>query len=189
MSLVLCFSGGIASGKTTVASAVAERFGLGSASFGRFVRSTAKARGVPEERERLQALGESLIEQMGWQGFCRAVLDAASWKPGSSLVIDGIRHVDAVETIRVLVAPVPTKLIFVDVPQEVRQARAEDRPGDVTDLARADAHSTEKDVHHVLKARADLVLDGKREPTSLLEDVGRAFGSLISMPSIGGRAS
>jgi cytidylate kinase len=177
MSIVLCFSGGIASGKTSLATAVADRLGAASASFGRFVRATALARGISEEREKLQALGESLIDEMGWPGFCRAVLDAAGWKSGSLLVIDGIRHVDALETIRGVVAPVPLKLVFVDVAQDIRQARAEGRPGEAARLAKADAHSTEKDVHHVLKVRADLVLDGTREQRLLVDEVVGAFAS------------
>lgn len=179
MSLVLCFSGGIASGKTTLASAVAERLGARSASFGRFVRATAEARGMAEEREKLQALGESLIEEHGWEGFCRAVLDAAGWRPGMPLVIDGIRHVTAFETVRGIVGPVEAKLVFVDVDQTVRKARAKDRTTETADLAVADAHSTEKDVHGPLFKMADLVVDGTGEVSSLAEEVCRVFGPAI----------
>lgn len=131
MSVVACFSGGIASGKTTLATAVAERRGLKVATFGGFVRQTASSRGIPEERDALQALGEKLIAEMTFDGFCRAVLAAAGWTTGSSAVVDGIRHVGAFESIKKLVSPVPAKLFLVDVPRDVRQARADGaRPHD-----------------------------------------------------------
>lgn len=175
MSIVLCFSGGIASGKTSLANRVAERLGLPSASFGSFVRSIAKARGTSEDRSSLQALGEALIEELGWDAFCRAVLDSAGWKPGSSIVVDGIRHLSALNTLRAIVAPIATRLVFVDVPLDVRQERAEHRSQEGTDVAKADAHSTEKDVRDVLREMADLVVDGTRDPSSLLNDVQRFF--------------
>lgn len=174
MNVVICFSGGIASGKTTVASAVATRRGLNVATFGGFVRDTARTRGIAEEREALQALGESLIEEMTFDGFCRAVIDRAGWAPGSAVVVDGIRHVAAFHSVKKLVAPVPCKLFLIDVPREVRQARADEaRPTDRTDLAKADAHSTEEDVHGALREVADHVLDGTRDVDELVAEVER----------------
>jgi dephospho-CoA kinase len=172
MRVVACFSGGIGSGKTTLASAVAERMGLKVASFGAFVRQTAGSRGIAEEREALQALGETLIAEMTFDGFCRAVLEAAGWNGAGSLVVEGIRHVAAFERIKRLVAPVPAKLFFVDVPRDVRQVRADGaRPDQHADLAKADAHSTEKDVHGALREIADLVLDGRRDLDALSEEI------------------
>src|SRR5258708_7620449 len=160
MNVVVCFSGGIASGKTTLATAVADRLGLKVATFGGFVRGAARTRAIAEGREELQALGEALIAEMGWGAFCRAVLDAVGWSVGASVVVDGIRHVAAFEAVKSLVVPVPARLIFVDVPREVRQARAAESRAGGGDLAKADAHSTERDVHGALREMADLVLDG-----------------------------
>jgi dephospho-CoA kinase len=176
MNLVVCFSGGIASGKTTLASAVADRLGLKVATFGGFVRGVARTRGIAERREELQALGEALIAEMGWRAFCRAVLDAAGWVDGGSVVVEGIRHVAAFDAIKRLVAPVAAKLFFVDVPRDVRQARVEGaRRGEATDLSKADAHSTETDVHGALRDLADYVLDGTRDLRALLEEVDGAL--------------
>jgi dephospho-CoA kinase len=176
MKMVVCFSGGIASGKTSLAGAVAERLEVPCASFGRFVRSTAKTRGLGEERGALQALGESLINELGWDAFCRAVLEDASWKPDSSIVVDGIRHEVALKTVRSLAAPVVTKLVYVDVPVEVREARASGRSDEKIDLTTAEKHATEKDVQHVLRGMADLIVDGRRDVPSLVDDVKRVLG-------------
>lgn len=178
MNVVVCFSGGIASGKTTLATAVADHLGLTVATFGGFVRGVARTRGIAEQRAELQALGEALIAEMGWGAFCSAVLDAAAWSVGGSIVVDGIRHVAAFEAVKSLVVPVPARLIFVDVQREVRQARAaESRTGEGGNLAKADAHSTERDVHGALCERADLVLDGTREVEVLVDEVCRSLGA------------
>lgn len=172
MTNILCFSGGIASGKSTLSAAVAERLGIPRASFGGFVRQQAKERGLADTRETLQALGEALIAEMGWEKFCAAVLAAAQWTPGAALALDGIRHTLAFETTKGLVAPMEAKLIFVNVEQEVRQARAEGAKA--TDLARADAHSTEQDVHSgALRKMATIVLDGTKGVEVLVEEVLR----------------
>ena len=172
MNSVICLSGGIASGKTTLASAIAERLGVPHASFGRFVRATADGRQIPQERENLQSLGEALISELGWEGFCRAVLNDGGWQPGASIVVDGVRHVTALTTIKNLVEPIATKLIFIDVPRDVREARIEGKQHqEATTLAKADAHATEKDVHGALRNLADLVLDGTRELMLLVDEI------------------
>ncbi len=176
MSIVLCFSGGIASGKTSLASAAADRICMPSASFGRFVRSTAQARGVSPERASLQTLGESLIAEWGWDGFCRGVLEAGGWTSGRGIVVDGIRHELALTTVRSLVAPVVTKLVFVEVPVDVRERRSLNRLDDTTDLATAEKHSTEHDVAHVLRRIADLIVDGTHDVSALIDELTRAFG-------------
>jgi len=177
MNSVICLSGGIASGKTTLAGAIATRLGVPHASFGRFVRATAGERQIPEERENLQTLGEVLIAELGWEGFCRAVLNDGGWQPGAAIVVDGVRHVIALATIRQIVQPGAAKLIFVDVPLQIREARIEEkRHQEATTLAKADAHATEKDVHGSLRSMADLVLDGTRELTSLVDEVQARIG-------------
>jgi len=172
MNCVLCFSGGIASGKTTLSAAVAERLGIPRASFGGFVRQQAKERGLADTRETLQALGETLIAEMGWEKFCAAVLAAAQWTPSSSLALDGIRHTLAFETTKRLIAPMEAKLIFVDVERDVRQARADGAKA--TDLTRAESHSTEQDVHSgALRKMATVVLDGTKGVDVLVDEVLR----------------
>jgi len=103
--LILAFSGGIGSGKSTLSSGVAEALEWPRVSFGRYVRAVALDRGLDaESREVLQEVGESLITA-GWVPFCRAVLTQADWRPERSLVVDGIRHVEALQTLRALAAP------------------------------------------------------------------------------------
>ena len=70
-------------------------------------------------------------------------------------------------------APMTTVLVFVDVERDVRQARADSAKA--ADLAKADTHSTEQDVHNgALRKMATVVLDGTKGVDALVEDVLRA---------------
>src|SRR5574341_206680 len=96
-------------------------------SFGDHVRAEARRLGLDDSaREVLQAVGEALIGA-GWERFCRSVLAQADWTPGRPLVIDGVRHVQAVETLRPLVAPAALRLVYLEVPESVRERRLRNR--------------------------------------------------------------
>ena len=160
---VLAFSGRIASGKTALSEQVALSLGWPRVAFGDYVRSVAQSRQLPESRAELQALGATLIEEQGWEQFCRSVLGQANWKPGMSLVIDGIRHAEAVSALRLLVAPAEVLLVLIQADTAIRAARLAERgmPGDES-LERMDTHSTEVQLGTVLPHMADLTVDGTR---------------------------
>lgn len=171
-SAVICISGGIASGKTTLASALANETKLPHASFGRFVRSSAAQRNLTEDRGQLQQIGEHFIEELGWDLFCSKVLSAGGWSVGGGAIVEGIRHVAAFDTITRLVSPVRSLLVFILAAAELREDRIRaDRPDDSISLTKAEMHSTERDVQELLVARADLVLDGTRDQRYLVEQV------------------
>src|SRR6266542_5536438 len=159
--IALGFAGRMASGKTTISLEVATRLGWPRVAFGDYVRSTAIHRSVPSDGASLQALGERLIEEMGWLAFCQAVLSQATWRPGRSIVIDGIRHVEVVDALRRLVAPAAFCLVLVEVDELTRNERAAQRDVRDPSLAnRSDVHSTEAQFRGPLPARADLRVDG-----------------------------
>lgn len=171
-TFVLAFSGSIGSGKTTITEAVAKSLGWKLASFGRVVRKEARQRGLdPESRETLQRLGSELIEE-GWEGFCQAVLVDAGWKQGEGLLVDGIRHIEALDTLRMLVQPLPLFLIYVHVKACIREKRLADRDGYATqEMHRLDQHETESQVHNVLDCAADLVVDGALPVALIVERI------------------
>lgn len=165
---VLGFAGGIKSGKSTLAEAVACDQGCACVSFGSYVRSIAREQDKGESREVLQQIGECLIDG-GIPAFCNVVLGQAEWHRGQALVIDGIRHVDIVTELRRVVQPYVFRLVYVSLDPAVRESRL--RKTEVTSLEVLEQHSTEIDVRAALPRIADLTLDGERRVDDLVADV------------------
>lgn len=158
---IVALAGGIGSGKSSVADELAARLGCKLARFGEYVRSIAAKRGLDPRREVLQGIGEQLISR-DVMGFVRAVLDRSGWKPGDHLVVDGIRHVEAMAALRELAKPQSVLLVYLDVDDDARQARVACRDGSTkADLALAEAHSTEAQVRSLVAGMADLVVDAR----------------------------
>jgi dephospho-CoA kinase len=165
---VLGFSGRIASGKTTISQRVSNQLCWPRTSFGDFVRSAAiKAGGNAESRPVLQQFGEMLIAG-GWQNFCENVLAAAEWQPTNPLVIDGIRHVEAVNCLTAIVAPLPFVLVYIAIDEHLRTRRARNRD---CSTAVEESHSTECAVTGTLQGIAHLVVDGSSAVDAVVADV------------------
>jgi len=172
--VVIGFSGRIKSGKTTISKAVAESLGIEHASFGDFVRYEATRRGVdPESRHNLQAIGESLIEERGWPQFCRDVLQHAGWKHSHPIIVDGIRHVNAVNALLDIVSPLPFFLVHIQLEEQKRIQRLVDQDFDAQ--RQLDSHSTERDVKNLLPGMADLIVNCNHA----IEDIVAAVASTI----------
>jgi dephospho-CoA kinase len=155
---VIGFSGRIASGKSAISKSLAADIGCRRVSFGDYVRKVAAERGLPPTREVLQSLGEEL-ESADVKRFCQNVVDLAEWQLGSSLVIDGIRHVQVLENLRSLVKPMPLILVFVEADDSRRTSRLAERgEGEEARLGLVESHSTERDVLEDLPQLADFRL-------------------------------
>ncbi len=169
--IVLTFAGGIASGKSTLSTAVAKALGWPRVSFGDYVRTEARRRGLGKSREVLQNVGVSLIEG-GWEPFCRAVLAQAVWQPGQSLVVDGVRHAEVVQELQRLVAPSKLLLVFIATSEPVRKNRLRERNmADYRKLQRIESHSTEAQVKTVLQGMVDLTVDGTQSTDILRQGI------------------
>lgn len=170
-SIVLVFSGSIASGKSTLSIEIAKALGWQRVSFGNYVRTVAQSQGLGGSREVLQAVGASLINQ-GIEQFCEAVLSQVNWEPGTPLIVDSIRHAEVALTLRRLVAPLELLLVFVTVDELTREARLIERG-----LTRCEqwqlleAHSTETQVQAVLPAMADLTVNSGRKIEELIQEI------------------
>lgn len=174
---VLAFAGGIASGKSTLSQAVAQSLGCPRVTFGGYVRTEAKRRGVSDDRKTLQRIGEELVAQDA-EGVCRAVLAQAAWLPGSALVVDGVRHVNIVDLLRRLVAPSGFRLVHVSASEQARSRRLVSRGGNKSELRTLDTHSTEKDVPDRLRELADLRVDGENPLEAVIDEVSRWASAL-----------
>jgi hypothetical protein len=158
--IVVCFSGRIAIGKTSASKALAEKLSCPWAGFGDYVRAVAVKRGLnPEDRDQLQNLGESIIRAHGFDWFCKEVIAAANWSGDCPLVVDGIRHVEAFQTIGRLLPSHRTVLIHLKIDsEEALGARFAERGVGFEKRAKWESHSTERQVLSTLPTIANLVV-------------------------------
>ena len=157
---MLALSGRVGSGKTTLATKLTDELGWVHASYGEYVRLEASKLGLGEQRETLQAVGEELIS-MGWDAFTRATLEQAGWTPDRSIVVEGIRHVEALNSLRHVTDTAHLVHFHLGVARDVqlnrlRRARSPELAARVTEW---ETHSTEKQVLSDLPKVADAVLD------------------------------
>lgn len=169
MSLLLCFSGQIGSGKSSVSTAVAEALGWRRTGFGDYLRGEiVRTGGDPDDRKALQDLGQGLVEADA-AAFCRDVLAAGGFEPGDDYVIDGIRHVNIFEILRQAAAPSSAKLLFLGAGEVTRSGRVQIR-ADAADFARASAHRVEAELRDALPHRADAVIDADQPMEHVVRD-------------------
>lgn len=169
MSLLLCFSGQIGSGKTSVGVAVAEELNWRSAGFGDYLRSeVARLGGSPDDRKALQDLGQKRVEEDPI-AFCRDVLVFGGFQPGDDFVMDGIRHVSIFEILAALSLPSQARLLFLGAGEATRAARVETRP-DAQDFDRASKHRVEVELGTTLPQRADGIVDANQSFDRVVSD-------------------
>lgn len=152
----IALAGRTGAGKTTVGERLAEAFSVPLASFGGFVRSQADARGLDQERETLQDLGQLLIETLGWTRFCVETLAAVGVKPPAACVVEGVRHVEAVVALRSLYSPVAVTFVWLDISDKERVARLWGRGDDPRLLTSWERHEIERQALDALPEAADL---------------------------------
>ncbi len=104
---VIAISGPIGSGKTTITTLLSQRIGWPRTAYGDLVRAIATRRGLTCDRRHLQHIGSQLVAD-GWDAFTRRVLSQAAWRPGDSLIVDGLRHPGAVTALQRITAPCPS---------------------------------------------------------------------------------
>ena len=162
----IALAGKIGSGKSSVASLLAERLGGYQISFSSVVRKLARERDLVEERAVLQMLGDELISQ-GWDAFCTAVLEQA---PGAPVVIDGVRHTGAVSSLRKLIDPARLVVVYIEVPESVRMERLLGRGLTSEQVAAGDRHPNEAELP-VVKSSADIIVRNDRALVETVNEV------------------
>ena len=152
VKLAIAVGGPIASGKTTLSRSIAETLGAERRAFSDIVKSETARRGGAGDRLDLQQTGDDLIEA-GWPSFVGRVL---SPPPASeTLVVDGIRHLGAINELVHQLSDARVVLVFVDPPVEsvVERLAGRSEPLDVL------LHHVETELP-LVKQRADLVVGG-----------------------------
>jgi dephospho-CoA kinase len=180
-NIVIAFAGPIGSGKSTLSGLVSNTLGWPSASFGTYVRKSAEVYGFDKTRKGLQLTGNFLISR-GWKVFCEEVLADANWKPGSNLVVEGIRHLEALETLRDIVTPANIYLIYVSLDEAERKTRLKARNHDNRlNLEELELHPTEEQVKTILFNQADLVVENNRPRGKVASEIIAWIRSLLAV--------
>jgi adenylate kinase len=169
VSLVVGISGVISSGKSTLAGKLAAALAGETRSFGAVVRAVAARRGRQETRENLQLTGVELIAE-GWLPFVAALLDPPVTT--DRLVVDGIRHLEAVAELKRQLPEADFLLVSVDPNVGLVATRLQEDGED----PRALEHAVESEIPTVQSA-ADLVVSGSdidADTSVVLERLGLA---------------
>lgn len=170
MSLLLCFSGKIGSGKTSISTEVASSLGWSRVGFGDYLRrEIERCGGDPDCREALQDFGQELVERDPRQ-FCRDVLDSGGFAPGDNFVVDGIRHVRIFDNLTSIATPSRARLLYLHVPEEELHKRNQSRK-DIQNSDRASDHLVEMETRgDDLINRADGVVNADQKLHKVVEE-------------------
>jgi dephospho-CoA kinase len=152
VSLVIAVGGPIASGKSTRSKALAERLEVPRRAFSDVVRAESVLRGRGIERQDLQQTGDELTRE-GWPAFVERTLTPRPIE--HAIVIDGIRHVAAIDEVVRQLPEARVVLVFVNPPDEVIFARVVERGEDPEALF----HHVETELP-LVQVRADLTVGG-----------------------------
>jgi len=170
-STILAFSGGIKSGKTTISSNISSILKWKRVSFGEYIQRIAEKDGIIPSRDNLQELGEKEIDS-GWKNFCFNVLEMVRWKNGENLIIDGIRHKEALDQIKKITSPSDVYLVFIELDLKNRESRIVNTEN-FENIKRYELHSTEKQVNKVLPEISDLIIDGNKSIGEITDEILR----------------
>jgi dephospho-CoA kinase len=159
--MIICLAGPRASGKSTTAGSLAALLGWGHFSFGDYVREIARQRGYdPRELRVLQNLGIELINQ-GWDVFCKNMLEFNKYSKTGSFIIDGIRHVEALNTISTITE---TKVILEVLEKRVKNRNRGEYKG-------SELHEIEKQIKNEVKDSADIIIATDNTPESIAKQI------------------
>jgi hypothetical protein len=169
MSLLLCFSGQIGSGKSSVSIAVADALGWRRTGFSEYLRGEIIRRGGdPNDREALQDLGQGRVDDDPVT-FCRDVLSAGGFVPAADFVIDGVRHVRIFEILAEVSLPSQARLLFLGALETTRIGRVKGR-ADAQDFTRASTHRVEAELREALPQRADGIVNADQAFDRVVSD-------------------
>lgn len=176
--MIVGIAGRIASGKSTLARALAGKYSFKLISFGNYVRQEAQAQGLDvSDRQVLQEFGQFLVEESA-TSFVHGVFHRASYKPEDRVVLDGVRHESVWDEIVAFGSShrSPVALIFLEMAEEERRRRLTTRGLSLDEALAQDQHKSELDVDARLSSKASIHIDGLQDQESMLATIAARLG-------------
>ena len=183
MATWIGLSGPIASGKTTVACHLFRQHGYQYARYSQVLARMLKAQGKAVSRRNLQELGEEVNQTMGGVGLTRLLVSELAAE--ATAVIDGLRHLSDVETLRRHNARFV--LVYIHASDSIRRQRYEAAwVAGAPSFDQACEHPVEREVA-LLESCADFVIDNNDSLETLFEVMSRILSTLDEVSSdVGG---
>ena len=170
--MIIVISGRMASGKTTLAKALADQFEGTAVSFGDHVRAIAASQGRGVDRETLQEIGQAAVDA----DADRFVVDfLAGLEPaaGALLILEGLRHVSVRDALCKYARETGAEVRFVHIEtnEEQRAVRLRARGESQAATAAHDAHASEADVRDRLRNEADVIVYRGDDPSAIIHEI------------------
>ena len=187
MGLVITLSGGIGSRRSDLAERLKERLAWPRVKFSDLIRKRIEEAGEDQGNRLLQQqYGQRLVQNQLEDFVMGTLAMAPEWVVDGNLIVDGLRHVEVLLTLRRLVhAAARSSVFYVHVkanPLE-RETSARDRGIKDQDMFRYDQALSEAQMNRILPAYADLEVDGTLGLGLNLQDIEeklRAKGVKVS---------
>lgn len=188
--MIIVISGKTASGKTTLARALADEFGGTTASFGDYVRALAVSQGLGADRKTLQEIGHAAVTA-DVSRFVSGFLAGLELGTKAILVLDGLRHVSVRAALCEYARKANVKMRFVHIETDEEQRATRLRARGESDLMTAlhDAHPSEADVCSLLRDKADVIVQRDEDASAMVHEIAaRLLAAEASRRNTGSQA-
>jgi dephospho-CoA kinase len=153
----IALAGPLGAGKSTVARALRATLGAAGVAFGDYVRAETVKRGLPADRATWQRVGAEIRQELGPDGFCRAVLEGSGLsREDVPIIWDGVRHPEILAALRRLYQPAPVNLIVLLPPEAKRRQHLRTEADSEIQIDKWEGHESEQHLNELL-ALADFV--------------------------------
>jgi hypothetical protein len=162
VSIVVTLSGAIGSRRSQLAGELGNRLHWPKVKFSDYIKELiVQDGGDPADRTLLQSYGQKLVQTRLKQFVDGVLARAPDWREQGNLIVDGLRHVEALIQLRQAVDP--SRLLHVNItanPLE-RETGARERGIAEQNLYRYDRDLTEAQISRILPAYADMNVDAQ----------------------------
>jgi hypothetical protein len=184
VGVIIVLSGAIGSRRAELAEKLEERLHWPRVKFSDYIKQRMQADGDdPEDRALLQEYGQRLV-QNHLKAFVEGVLAMVpGWEVNGNLIVDGLRHVEVLLTLRELIDGPTVFYVHVKPDPLKREPAARDRGINEQDMYRYDRALSEAQMNRILPAYADLEVDGSLGFSLNIQDIEQHLKALGPAPA------